>query len=98
MNIDHSNFRTLRGLKDTQEDDSTLLDRTMIILGSHMHSGSHDNRSLPIVLSGGGFRHGQRLAFDQDYTEPLASLCGTILQRLGLDSISFPRTPESCRA
>jgi hypothetical protein len=56
---------------------------------SNLRIGSHDNRNLPIVLNGGGFRHGQRLAFDQNYNEPLANLYGTMLQRLGLEIDQF---------
>ncbi|MCA9072624.1 MAG: DUF1552 domain-containing protein, partial [Planctomycetaceae bacterium] len=74
----------LTRLKETSEGDSTLLERTMVLLGSHMHSGGHNNRNLPILLAGGGFRHGQHLAFDQENNTPLANLYVTMLQRLGL--------------
>ena len=74
----------VRRLKEAQEDSSNLLDRTMILMGSHMHDGLHNNRNLPIILAGGGFRHGRHLAFDQDNNTPLANLHVTMLQRLGL--------------
>lgn len=79
----------LRGLKETKEDDSNLLDRTMVMFGSHMHSGGHDNRNLPIILGGGGFRHGQHLAFDQENNEPLSNLYVSMLRRLGLEVDQF---------
>ena len=79
----------LRRLKESEEGDSNLLDRTMVLLGSHMHSGNHDNRNLPVILGGGGFRHGQHLAFDQDNNYPLANLYVTMLQRLGLEVDRF---------
>jgi hypothetical protein len=79
----------MRSLKATQEDESNLLDRTMVMFGSHMHSGSHDNRNLPIILGGGGFKHGQHLAFDQEDNEPLANLHVSMLQRLGLEVDQF---------
>ncbi len=79
----------IRRLKETEEGDSSVLDRTMVLFGSHMHSGNHDNRNLPVVLSGGGFRHGQHLAFDRDHNYPLANLYVTMLQRLGLDVEKF---------
>lgn len=78
-----------RRLKETAEDDGNLLDRTMVMLGSHMHSGGHDNRNLPIILAGGGFRHGQHLAFDREDNYPLANLYVTMLQRLGLEVDRF---------
>lgn len=79
----------LRRLKETEEGDSNLLDRTMVLLGSHMHSGGHNNRNLPIILAGGGFKHGQHLAFDSDNNYPLANLYVTMLQRLGLEIDAF---------
>ncbi|MCA9065702.1 MAG: DUF1552 domain-containing protein, partial [Planctomycetaceae bacterium] len=74
----------LRKLQSTPEGSSSLLDHTMILLGSHMHSGGHNNRNLPIMLGGGPFRHGQHLAFDQDNNYPLANLYVTMLQKMGL--------------
>lgn len=79
----------LARLRAADEGDSNLLDRTMVLLGSHMHSGGHDNRNLPIILAGGGFRHGQHLAFSQDSNYPLANLYVSMLQRLGLDVDRF---------
>ena len=79
----------LRRLKETPEGNSTLLDRTMLLFGSHMHSGNHDNRNLPIIFAGGGFRHGQHLAFDPVNNHPLANLYVTMLQRLGLEVDGF---------
>ena len=42
-----------------------------------------------IILAGGGFRHGQHLAFDPDHNYPLANLYVSMLQRLGLDIDRF---------
>ena len=71
-------------LKQTQEGGSSLLDRTQILFGSHMHDGLHSNQNLPIILAGGGFPHGQHLTFDKDNNTPLANLYVSMLQRLGL--------------
>ena len=79
----------VRRLKETEEDESNLLDRTMVLLGSHMHSGGHNNRNLPVIFAGGGFRHGQHIARDQDNNDPLANLYVTMLQRLGLEVDRF---------
>lgn len=76
-------------LRDTKEADSNLLDQTMVMLGSHMHSGGHNNRNLPVILAGGGFKHGRHLAFDKDNNAPLANLYVTMLQRLGLELDKF---------
>lgn len=79
----------MRRLKETSEGESNLLKRTMVLFGSHMHSGNHDNRNLPIIFAGGGFRHGQHLAFDSENNHPLANLYVTMLQRLGLEVDAF---------
>ena len=79
----------IRRLKESGEDESSLLDRTMVLLGSHMHSGGHNNRNLPTIFAGGGFHHGQHIALDQDNNEPLANLYVTMLQRLGLEVDRF---------
>lgn len=79
----------IRKLRETAEDDGRLLGRTMVMFGSHMHSGGHNNRNLPILLAGGGFRHGRHLAFDQDNNYPLANLYVTMLQRLALEVEQF---------
>jgi hypothetical protein len=78
-------------LKVTTEDaGSSLLDQTMVLYGSNMgNASSHDTRNLPILLAGGGFKHGQHLAFDQNHNVPLSNLFGSMLQRHGLEIDRF---------
>jgi hypothetical protein len=85
-------------LKNTREQGETLLDRTMCLIGSSMgNASSHDNRNLPILLAGGGFRHGAHLAFDQRNNMPLCNLFLTIGQRLGLEINSFGTSTGTLR-
>lgn len=80
----------LRKLNSTEENGSTLLDQTMVLFGSNLgNASSHNNTNLPIVFAGGGFKHGQHLAFDTKSNEPLANLYVTMLQRMGIESESF---------
>ena len=79
----------VRRLKEAGEDESNLLGRTMVMLGSHMHSGGHNNRNLPVIFACGGFHHGQHIARDQDNNDPMANLYVTMLQRLGLEVDRF---------
>ena len=44
---------------------------------------------LPIVLAGGGLRHGQHLAFDQKHNTPLGRLYVSMMQRLGIETDQF---------
>lgn len=77
-------------LKKTKEADGTLLDRSMVMLGSDLgNASSHDNHNLPIILAGGGFKHGQHLAFDTANNYPLPNLFVSMLQRLGLEVDKF---------
>ena len=77
-------------LKNTPEQNGTLLDQTIVLFGSNLgNASSHDNRNLPILVAGGGFRHGQHLAFDPQKNPPLCNLFVQFLQRLGADVNAF---------
>ncbi len=80
----------LGGLRQATEAGGTLLDRTIVLFGSNLgNASSHDNRNLPILVAGGGFRHGQHLGFDPDRTPPLSNLFVQFLQRLGAEVDQF---------
>ncbi len=80
----------LTNLSETQDGSQRLLDSTMVLYGSNMgDSNTHDNTNLPIFLAGGGFRHGQHLAFDRDDNTPLSNLFCSMLHRLGVEVDAF---------
>jgi len=80
----------LKKLNESQEGGDSLLDNTMVFLGSTLgNANNHDNRNMPVILAGGGFKHGQHLAFNQDRNYPLPNLFVSMLQRLGLDVDTF---------
>lgn len=82
--------KLLHNLADKQDGDARLLDHTMILFGSNMgDSNTHDNTNLPILLAGGGFRHGQHLAFKRDNNTPLSNLFVSMLQNIGLETDAF---------
>jgi len=67
-----------------------LLDETMVLLTSNLgNASSHDNKNMPVLFAGGGFRHGQHLAFDQKNNYPLPNLYLSALHRLGLEEERF---------
>jgi hypothetical protein len=77
-------------LKQSKEDGATLLDRTTVFLGSNLGDGSsHSVKNLPVLLAGGGFRHGRHLAFDPQNPPPLCNLYVSVLQRLGIEAGKF---------
>jgi hypothetical protein len=82
--------KLIQRLASKREDADRLLDRTMVLFGSNMgDANKHDNTNLPIILAGGGFKHGQHHAFKQDNNKPLSNLFVTMLQRLGVEAASF---------
>jgi hypothetical protein len=82
--------KLLRRLAEKKESGQRLLDRTMVLYGSNMgDSNTHDNTNLPILLAGGGFKHGQHIAFRRDNNAPLSNLFVTMLQRMGVEAESF---------
>ena len=80
----------LTSLAGAKEEGQSLLDRTMVLYGTCMGSAnSHSNVNLPVLLAGGGFKHGQHLAFDPKNNYPLTNLYVSMLQRLGVEASSF---------
>lgn len=80
----------LTSLAGSKEQDNSLLDSTMVLYGTCMGSAnSHSNVNLPALLAGGGFKHGQHLAFDTQNNYPLSNLYVSMLQRLGLEVDKF---------
>jgi hypothetical protein len=80
----------LSALRNTKEQDASLLDRTQVLYGTCMGSAnSHSNVNLPVLLAGGGFKHGQHLAFDKVNNYPLTNLHVSMLQRIGVDASEF---------
>jgi hypothetical protein len=92
--VDHRQMQVLRQLVENlgskPAGDARLLDRTMVLFGSNMGDANvHNNTNLPILLAGGGFRHGQHLAFKPDNNKPLCNLFVSLLQRLGVETNQF---------
>jgi hypothetical protein len=92
--VELEGMKTLRDflakLKQTKEDDANLLDRTMMFFSSNLgNAATHGVKNLPVLLAGGGFKHGQHLAFDQAKGPPLCNLFVSLLQRLGVEVDKF---------
>jgi hypothetical protein len=77
-------------LAERREGEHRLLDRTVVLYGSNMgDANTHDNTNLPILVAGGGFRHGSHLAFPRDDNRPLSDLFVSMLHRLGIEADAF---------
>ncbi len=80
----------LRGLQRTGDGDGDLLDHTSVLLTSNLGNASnHSNKNMPVMLAGGGFKHGQHLAFDQHRNYPLPNLFVSLMQKMGLEESQF---------
>ena len=80
----------LSKLKSVQENGRSLLDNTSIIFGSNLGNASaHDWRNLPIIMAGGGFKHGAYVAHDPEDNTPLSNLFIPVAQRMGVEIDSF---------
>ena len=78
--------------KIVQPDGRTLLDCTMVLSGSGMGNGSsHSNKKLPVLLAGGGFKHGSHLILpDASHKKiPLCNLYTSMLQKFGVEVDKF---------
>ena len=88
----------LAALAATKEESQTLLDRTMVLYGTPMGSAnSHSNSNLPALLIGGGFKHGQHLAFDTTNNHNLANLYLSMLHRMGIGVPTFSTAKTTLR-
>lgn len=80
----------LQGLRQTNEEGATLLDRAMVLYGSNLgDANAHSTSNMPILLAGGGFQHAGHLAFDRKQNYPLPNLFVSMLQRMGIESDRF---------
>jgi hypothetical protein len=84
-------FRELLiSLRDTKEGAASLLDSTQVLIGSNLGDASgHGTSNLPILLAGGGYRHGQHIAGDTGNNTPLAKLYVNMLQKFGVPTDKF---------
>jgi hypothetical protein len=84
--------RFLVKLKSIQDGAGTLLDHTMVLLGSGMgNANSHTNSNLPLILAGGGFKHGEYKAYPEKGLgrQPLCNLYVSMLQKFGIEVEKF---------
>ena len=88
----------LRDLVSVDENGSNLLDSTSILLTSNLGNASnHSNKNMPVLVAGGGFQHGQHLAFDQKKNYPLPNLYVSLLQKIGLEESTFASSTGTMR-
>ncbi|HSU65534.1 MAG TPA: DUF1552 domain-containing protein [Tepidisphaeraceae bacterium] len=100
--IDREHMKLLDGLftqlKAKRESGESLLDRTMVLYGSNLgNANTHVTTNLPVLFAGGGFKHGQHLAFDTDRNYPLPNLFVSMLQRMDIEEDKFATSTGTMR-
>ncbi len=94
----------LTQLSERSDANGSLLDHTSVLLGSNLgNANSHASKYLPVLLAGGGYRHGQHIMHgppvqDRDKGEEDAPLCNlfvTLLQSMGVETDSFAQSTGS---
>ena len=79
----------LTKLKITQENGVPMLNNTSVLFGSNLGNASaHNTKNLPLLLAGGGFKHGRHLAVDPQ-KQVFSNLFVTMAQRMGLETDKF---------
>ncbi len=89
--IEHFGKFVTRLLK-MNDGERTLLDSTAVIFGSGMgDANSHKNSDLPIILAGGGYKHGEFREVPREGINkvPLCNLFVDIAQKMGVETDSF---------
>jgi hypothetical protein len=79
-------------LSKLNDGDRSLLDSTTVLFGSGMGDGnSHKNSDLPVILAGGGYKHGEFREVPREGINkvPLCNLFVDIAQRMGVETDSF---------
>jgi Protein of unknown function (DUF1552) len=82
----------LEKLKSISDGGGTLLDHSMVLFGSGMgNANSHQNTNLPIILAGGGVKHGEHKAYPAKGLgkQPLCNLYLSMLHRFGAEVEKF---------
>lgn len=95
--IDHWHMRHLAELLGKLKA-SKLLDQTMVLYGSNFgDANKHTTTDMPVIFAGGGFNHGQHLAFPGDRNYPLTNLYLSIAQRMGVEARQFSSASSTFR-
>ncbi len=87
-------------LSKLDEGGQPLIEQTMVLFGSGMgNANSHTNTNLPVLLAGGGFKHGKLLAFDRasKHRPPLTNLFVSLLQQFGMETEQFATSTGTLR-
>lgn len=79
----------LEKLRSTQDNGRPLLDTTAVLFGSNLGNASaHSTANLPLILAGGGYKHGRHVALDPQ-KQVFSNLFVSLAQWMGVEVDSF---------
>ena len=89
--------RFINALKDRKDIyGKPLLDSTVLVFGSGAgDANTHKNSNVPIIVAGGGFKHGSHIKVTEDQPYLLGDLFITILNRMGFDDTTFAKSKNN---
>ncbi|MCM8535708.1 MAG: DUF1552 domain-containing protein [Lentisphaeraceae bacterium] len=88
--------RFLNRVKSMKEGNGNVLDNTAILFGSNLGSAaSHNWHNLPIMIAGGGFKHGSHIVHDSKNNTNLANLFVPLLNHMGVEVDRFGTSTSS---
>ena len=68
---------------------ASLLDSTAVMFGSNLGNASaHSTANIPMLLAGGGFKHGRHIAIDKE-KHVFSNLFVSLAQRMGVETDKF---------
>jgi hypothetical protein len=68
---------------------ASLLDSTAVMFGSNLGNASaHSTANIPLLLAGGGFKHGRHIAIDKE-KHVFSNLFVPLAQRMGVETDKF---------
>ena len=95
--IDHMHMKHLADLLG-QLRAASLLDSSMVLYGSNFGDANrHTTTDMPVIFAGGGFRHGQHLAFPGERNYPLPNLFLSIIERMEIEAKTFASATGTMR-
>jgi len=86
--IEKAEFTAFAGFL-TKLKTAALLESTSVIFGSNLGNASaHNTANIPLVLAGGGFKHGRHVAIDKE-KHVFSNLFVSLAQRMGVEADKF---------
>ena len=77
-------------LREREDSNGSLLDQTTVLFGSNLgNANAHTPSDLPILLAGGGLKHGKHVSHKGEENAALCNLFVTILQSMGVETDAF---------